>query len=625
MNGVSLSSLTFCFLLTALLSGQSYIGQLDTILASPRDSHQLEQLSELLVELINAGEVVPDSMFERPLMLARELNDFWTLGLVYSNRGVYYLNTGKFEEGLLAIEKAITYAYKSNQEDLLAIAYATKMQLLMVIGDSEECAELATTRAKVYHDAGQFYYEAEVYQILASLSSSLGDYQLTLRYDSTAIALAEQSGYIDLLVLSYSNAAENLNMLGRPEEGLVMANKSLALAKQHELDFEKGNALSAHAESLIMLGNYDEAFKDYELLKDWEGEASFDWLEINKGLLLQRIGRHDESRELLLGLVESIKANSNSPLELKKAYQMLQTVELSQSQYDTVVWYGKLIKAQQDSLHAVINIRNLLELEEKYKAGEKEVQIQLQEEQLARQRIKLYASIFGFLLALIAGVVFYLLSRRLKKRNLENEQLLAEKETLIGEIHHRVKNNLQVISSLLQLQQRGLDSDDAKGRKALRESQTRVNAMGLIHKKLYQGDEVTTVQMSDYLNDLGETLIRTYLLEGQVDIFYDVEEIILDVDKAIPLGLIVNELITNSLKYAFPVGREGTIEIVLHQEKGQFRLAVIDDGVGVAAAKKHADSTSFGNNLIGLLTKKLKGSVHVLTGQGYGVEIHFAA
>lgn len=623
MNGISLSSLTLCLLLTAFLSGQSYTGRLDTILASPRDSNQLVQLSELLVELINAGEVVPDLMFERPLMLARELNDFWSLGIVHSNRAVYYLNTGKIEEGLAAIEKAITCAYKSNQEDLLATAYGTKMQLLMVIGDTEECAELASARAKIYRDAGQFYYEAEAYQILAGLSSSVGNYELSVRYDSTAIALAEQSGYIDLLVLSFSNAAENLNILGRPEEGLVMANKSLALAREYELGFESGNALSAHAESHIMLGNYDEALKDYELLKEWEGEESFGWLEINKGLLLQRIGRHDESRELLLGLVHSIKENSNSPLELKKAYQMLQTVELNQSQYDTVVWYGKLMQAQQDSLQTVKNTRNLLELEEKYKAGEKEAKIQLQQEQLARQRIKLYATVFGFLLAFVAGVVFFLLSRRLNKRNLEKVQLLADKETLIGEIHHRVKNNLQVISSLLQLQQRGLDSDDAKGRDALRESQTRVNAMGLIHKKLYQGDEVTTVLMSDYLNDLGETLIGTYLLEGQVEIFYDVEEITLDVDKAIPLGLIVNELITNSLKYAFPVGREGTIEIVLHREEDQLRLAVIDDGVGVAAAEKHAGSTSFGNNLIGLLTKKLRGTVRVLSGRGYGVEISF--
>lgn len=625
MNGISLSSLILCFLLTTFLSGQSYSDRLETILSSPRDSVQLEQLSELLVEVINAGEVVPDSMFEHPLRLAQELNDFWTLGIVHSNRGVYYLNTGRIEEGLVAIDKAITFAYKSKQEDLLARAYATKMQMLMVIGDTEECAELATARAKIYHDSGQFYYEAETYQILAGLSSSLGDNELTVRYDSMAIALAEQSGYVDLQVLCFSNAAENLNILGRPEEGLVMAEKSLALAREYKLQFEKGNALSAHAESHLMLGNYDEALKDYELLKDWEGEASFDWLEINKGLLLQRIGRHDESRELLLGLVRSIREKSNSPLELKKAYQILQTVGLNQSQYDTVVWYGKLMKAQQDSLQSVKNIRNLLELEEKYKAEEKEVQIQLQEEQLARQRINLYATIFGFVLAFVAGVVFYLLSRRLKKRNFENEQLLADKETLIGEIHHRVKNNLQVISSLLQLQQRGLDSDDAKGREALRESQTRVNAMGLIHKKLYQGDEVTTVQMSDYLNDLGDTLIRTYLLEGQVDIFYDVEEIILDVDKAIPLGLIVNELVTNSLKYAFPVGREGTIEIVLHQEKDQFRLAVIDDGVGVTSAKEHADSTSFGNNLIRLLTKKLKGNVRVLAGEGYGVEISFAA
>jgi len=120
--------------------------------------------------------------------------------------------------------------------------------------------------------------------------------------------------------------------------------------------------------------------------------------------------------------------------------------------------------------------------------------------------------------------------------------------------------------------------------------------MGLIHNKLYQGEEVTSVHMPDYLEDLGETLLDAYRLEEQVEVFYDVEDIHLDVDSAIPLGLIINELITNSLKYAFPNGREGTIEILLHREEERLRLSVSDNGVGAADAEKRADSTSFGRN-----------------------------
>lgn len=129
--------------------------------------------------------------------------------------------------------------------------------------------------------------------------------------------------------------------------------------------------------------------------------------------------------------------------------------------------------------------------------------------------------------------------------------------------------------------------------------------------------------MPEYLQDLGDTLIDTYRLEEQVDIFYDVDGISLGVENAISLGLIINELVTNSLKYAFPENREGIIEMALHREQDQVRLTIIDNGVGVAAAEKRADSTSYGTSLIQLLTEKLKGSKRILAGSGHGVEIVF--
>jgi two-component sensor histidine kinase len=614
-----------CLPLSAPLSAQSLLEGLDTILASPRDSIQLDQLSNLHAQLIDEGEIVPDSLFQKALALAHELEDEWSLSLLYMNRSAYYLNTGRVKEGLVNIEEAIKYARISNQPDLLADTYNTKIQLLMVSGETEESAELASFLVKKYHEAGDLYNEAKTYLMLSSISSGLGHHELTMMYDSTAIALARKSEYVDVITSALCTASENLSFLGYPEKALPLAEEALVMAEEYELGFEIGNIISARAVANTALGNYAKALKDYEYLKEWQGEQKFTWLMTSRAILLQRIGRNDEARSLLLEAISVLKMTSNDPLELKRCYQALQTVGLNQMQYDTVAWYGKLMEAEQDSLQTAKNIRSLLELEKKYKTEEKEVKIRLQEEQLARQNTQLSASIIILCLALFAGISFFFLSRRLRRRNDEIEELLADKETLIGEIHHRVKNNLQVISSLLQLQRRGLDSDDAKGRDALRESQTRVSAMGLIHKKLYQGEEVTTVHMPDYLEDLGETLTNAYRLEEQVEIFYDVEDVNLDVDKAIPIGLIVNELITNSIKYAFPKGREGTIEIVLHREEDKLRLAVLDNGVGASGAEGRSDSTSFGSNLIDLLTKKLKGKLQIVEGRGYGIEILFAS
>ncbi|MFK8165671.1 MAG: histidine kinase dimerization/phosphoacceptor domain -containing protein [Lewinella sp.] len=592
----------------------------------------MRKIRNLHTELINTGELVHDTFLDQAVVLAHELKDSLGLTALYSNQGVYNLNIGEVNKGLANIDEAIKYASASGQADWLPYSYAVKMQLLMVAGRTKESAELAAARAKEYHDAGDFYNEAEAYQVLSKLSASLGDYELTMLYDSTAIALSRLSGNVGVLVSTLCSSSDNNNLLGYPAKGLELAEEALVLAQENELKYELGNILNARAEANTALGNYTEALKDYEFLKEQEGDQGYSWWTISRGILLQRIGRHDEARELLLKASKVIKETSNNPIELKRCYQALQTVGLNQAQYDSVAWYGKLMEAEQDSLQAAENIRNLLELEEKYKAEEKEAENRLQEErharqlqreQLARQRINLYVTIFGLLIALVVGIVFFLLSQRLKKSNLEKVKLLADKETLIGEIHHRVKNNLQVVSSLLQLQRRGLKSDDEKGHEALLESQSRVGAMGLIHVKLYQGNEVTSVHMPGYLEDLGETLLDAYRLEEQVEIFYDVADISLEVDVAIHLGLIINELVTNSMKYAFPKGREGTIEIALHRENGQLLLIVTDDGVGAAGAEKRADSTSFGSNLIGLLTKKLKGEVEMLEGQGYSVGIRF--
>lgn len=612
-----------CLPLTASLRGQSLTERLDSILATPRDTIQEEKLSDLISELVNGGQIVPDTLFELALDLAYELTDDWGLAIIYSNRSVYHLNIGEVEKGLANVDKAIKHAIASNKDDWLAESYSIKVQLLMFAGKTKEAAELAAELAKKYHDTGNLYYAAEAYEMLSSLSSSLGNYDLTMMYDSIAIALARKSEYVNVITSSLYSASENLSILGYPEKGLLLAEEALEIAEEYELEFEIGNVLSARAIANTELGNYAEALKDFELLRELEGDQGFTWWMISRGILLQRIGRHDEARKLLLEAARKIKNTSNNPLELKRCYQALQTVGLTQVQYDSVVWYGKLMEAKQDSLQAEKNIKNLLELEKKYKTEEKEAKILLQQEQLTRQNIKLYATVFGLLLAVVVGTILFFLSQRLKKSNAKNEELLADKEVLIGEIHHRVKNNLQVVSSLLQIQRRSLKSDDDKGQDALLESQNRISTMGLIHHKLYQGTEATSVHMPEYLADLGDTLLDAYRLEEQVEISYEVADIHLDVDIAIPLGLIVNELVTNSMKYAFPNGREGTIEIVLHRHNDQLRLEVSDNGVGIAGAEKRQSSTSFGTNLIGLLTKKLKGETEIIEGQGHGVKILF--
>ncbi|MBC7874400.1 MAG: sensor histidine kinase, partial [Ferruginibacter sp.] len=195
------------------------------------------------------------------------------------------------------------------------------------------------------------------------------------------------------------------------------------------------------------------------------------------------------------------------------------------------------------------------------------------------------------------------------------ETALKEKETLLREIHHRVKNNLQIISGLLNLQSRQIENPEAQ--EAVREGRNRVKSMALIHQKLYQQDNLTGVSMKEYLEDLVSSIQQTFK-DKQTTITATIEcgNLNLDVDTAIPLGLIINELITNCYKYAFTGRNNGHIVIRLDEHATKLLLEVRDNGIGLPEGFDMNTSRSFGMKLIQSLSAKLEATREALTDNG---------
>jgi two-component system, sensor histidine kinase PdtaS len=206
--------------------------------------------------------------------------------------------------------------------------------------------------------------------------------------------------------------------------------------------------------------------------------------------------------------------------------------------------------------------------------------------------------------------------REVVRSELAARQSLKEKEVLLQEVHHRVKNNLQVISSLISMQARQLG--EGPSRDALEECQTRVQAIGLIHEKLYQSQDYARVPFSEYARSLAANVFHaTGVSPAAISLKLAVEEVALSVDKAIPCGLILNELITNALKHGFPDGRTGTIRVeICRVSGGRLRLAVSDDGVGLPPSLNVATSTTLGLHLVRMLAKQLAAELEVDTDKG---------
>ncbi len=210
-----------------------------------------------------------------------------------------------------------------------------------------------------------------------------------------------------------------------------------------------------------------------------------------------------------------------------------------------------------------------------------------------------------------------------EKETVAQEARLREHEILLKEIHHRVKNNLQVLSSLLRMQARRASAEEMKA--MLKESEARIRSMGLIHEKLYQSNSLSTIDFKSYVDTLANQLLRMHRLgETRLDLKVDIDDVQLPLDTAMPCGLIINELISNSLKYAFQGREQGCIHVRLDRQIDRsYHMRVADDGIGMPVDKADHRKGSLGMNLVHMLVDQLNGEVEFKNGQGTTADIRF--
>ena len=208
-----------------------------------------------------------------------------------------------------------------------------------------------------------------------------------------------------------------------------------------------------------------------------------------------------------------------------------------------------------------------------------------------------------------------------KKSEDEVRRSLREKDVLIKEIHHRVKNNLNLVSGLLEMQAVAITSPD-DFRAAFENSISRIYSMALVHESLYRETGFVDTPFGIYVQNLVDHIFVIFNHDSKISVEYDLEEICLDVNRAVPCGLIVNELVTNAFKHAFP-DNSGVIKIVFRKDGGRILLMVADDGQGVGGEQEMGRAGSLGFQLVKTLTRQLHGEVAVRSEKGLAVEIRF--
>jgi two-component sensor histidine kinase len=306
----------------------------------------------------------------------------------------------------------------------------------------------------------------------------------------------------------------------------------------------------------------------------------------------------------MLALGDELK----SPFRLVNAYSLLTRINRKMQRFDSALYFQDLWINLSDSINNLTRSNQIADMQVKYETDKKEERISYLNglDKVKSQRMLMLVGAMLVLLLLLTVVWFQ------KRRSQQQQQKIREQseklQWMMKELHHRVKNNLQIVSSLLNLQSYRIKDEESQT--AMRESQLRVQAMSLMHQRLYQVDDVSLVNFKLYLTDLAEILMKAYgYVPDDFDLTIDVEKEMLDVDTVMPMGLLVNEIITNAFKYAYKNVVRPALHISLTENSNQLKLDISDNGPGMEASGVNKDG--FGKKLIAALSKQLKATCQV--------------
>lgn len=519
---------------------------------------------------------------KQPVLLANTISD---IALAYYLRGIFEIALRNHFEALRLREQIGDKSLLSKSYNNIGLVYRARKDYSNAI---RYYIRSLTLKKELADSAGQ----------LNSLMNIGSSYQYQRKYDS-ALYYGQRTLALARLINKSKDEANSLANLGVAYAGLLQwdaAEKNLSEALQKAIAIDYKEPMYSIYEGM---GNVMMNRKEYDKALDW----------FNKGVLL---ASEKNRKEMLANYYDNLADCYEKKGDYNLAYNFIRNSE-----------------AIRDSLLNEENLRQINEMNAVYETSKKEETIDvLNKESKQREaalirskRERNYFIVAALLFSALAGLTYYAYrNNRKQKEQLNNQKViiensLKEKETLLREIHHRVKNNLQIISGLLTLQSRQIENPEAQ--EAVREGRNRVKSMALIHQKLYQQDNLTAVNMSEYLDDLVGTIQQTFR-DNNTTVKADIicNDLSLDVDTAIPLGLIINELVTNCYKYAFTGRNVGQIIIRLEEEQQRLILEVKDNGAGLPPAFDIHNTKSFGMKLVQSLAAKLEAAIQTKNDNG---------
>lgn len=585
-----------------------------------------------LLEKIDSLDLV-DFEFEQAIEIFNKRSDSLGLAETYERQADWLLNKSNFELAMNSVIKARDFYARQKNQDKVGELLLKKGAIEYARGDYINSIETIFDAADQFKESGSKYHLAFSYLQIGITYLFIEQYEKSL--SNYSMARDEFLSFNDSLgaAMCNSNIALVYLELGQYDTALTILKESTPTIQKSDRKIAISQAWHNTGLSFAGLSQIDSALYYYRKSLKLDKKISYtigassNYLQI--GQVYNSMGQIDSVLYYGKKALESLKKAPDIDIE-SEANLLMALTHYNLGDYEQSSHFFKAHTMSLDSINRESEILDRIA----YNQGDK-IEKYRNELMLAKQREEIIAEenrgqrnlIYGLaiigILLIVVLIQVLIINRRNKKLNQTlsaNQKIiesdLAIKKALLNEIHHRVKNNLQVISSMLSIQTQYIS--DPKLTEIMEESKARINSMALIHESLYRRDANDITSFNSYIKDLIPRLINTYQVDEQkVQLIMDLEDIELSIDESVPCGLLINELISNSLKHAFPNDLSGKITISMKKEEdGEIVLGVKDNGVGLPDTVIPQNQDTFGFLLIYTLVAQLEADLKVEAKKG---------
>ena len=572
------------------------------------------------------------SILEKGAIYSKSINFDIGTGKIYEYIGIANDINGELDPALAAYEQSRVYHLKVPNNDrslnLLDINIGVAYYFAGNLGKSLEYYLKAYNEAK---RIGADNHVAKLVNNIAIIYRRFEEYDEALKYYKESVRIKQKRNDRNGVATTYQNIGMLFSYMNKIDSSILYLDKSKKImleinAPQKDIDYLD----YARAEGFYNINKFDEALSLMSAFEKTNFSTLSESVRLNGKIVLADLyakkGNHQRSIKIL-SQVEEEAGSDDYQRELRQVHSFRASSYMAVNDFKKASLDFQKAATLRDSINSDERLKLESEMQTKYSTLQKEQEIEKLtfEKEIDRLRLSQQKWTIGGL-GLGLALLSFLLSNLFKQKkkieiqNLAISKSASEKDILLREIHHRVKNNLQVVSSLLGIQGRGIK--DQKAKDAIQEGRNRVQSMSLIHQNLYKKDNLTGIEMAPYIDKLSNHLLDTYQIEaGEIKIETQVEDITLDVETVVPIGLIINELISNSLKYAFPEDANGVISIHLHESENQLQLSVSDNGIGLSENQLKTKTETFGHSLIRAFKTKLDADISIKSERGTLIEL----